>query len=267
MRDRLSQARRMLDTFTSVGADSFDASRIGMDGKLIAFRPDLASAELKRMLPAALESAEPGRHNVIIRPRGTVPLVQLDDLSSTQLHRVAPVAFISVETSPNNFQSWFAIEGGTADIARRLRKGTGADLNASGSVRLAGSHNYKAKYSPDYPVVSITDATPGRIVTAKAITPLLAPAEPQSWVARVTATRQKRWPDYERIIAGAPPNHSGDGADVSRADYLYARISAQFGNAPDAIAAKLLEVSPKAKREGERYATRTAVAAAAALSR
>lgn len=49
---RNRQAHRMIEAFTSVGAKHFDASRVDIDGNKVAFRPDLTSAELKRMLPA-----------------------------------------------------------------------------------------------------------------------------------------------------------------------------------------------------------------------
>ena len=47
-----------------------------------------------------------------------------------------------------------------ADFARRLRKGAGADPTASGATRIAGSQNFKEKYSPDFPYVRIVHITP-----------------------------------------------------------------------------------------------------------
>lgn len=232
-----------------------------------AFRPDLAADDLKRMLPAALESAERAQHNLVIRPRGAT-LVQLDDLDSTKLHRVAPLAFLTVQTSPANYQGWIAVEGGTPDIARRLRQGIGADLNASGSIRLAGSRNFKPKYGPDYPLVAVTDATPGRIVNPQQLQDmgLLAPKQERTWVERVSRGRPRRWPDYKRCLAGAPPNHAGEGVDVSRADFLWCRISAQTGWNIEDTAARLMELSSKARENGESYATRTARNAAISVS-
>lgn len=233
-----------------------------MNGKLVAFRADLQADELKHMLPAALESAERARDNLVIPPRGP-GLVQLDDLDSTKLYRLAPMAFMTVETSPANYQGWIALEGGTPDIARRLRQGIGADQNASGSVRLAGSRNFKPKYAPHFPVVMVTESTPGRIVSLEEIQRHLAPE--RTWVQRVTASSPRSWPDYQRCVDGAPPNHSNTQPDVSRADFLYAKISADWGFTPDQIAAKLMEVSSKAKGN-ERYAIRTAEAATSALN-
>jgi hypothetical protein len=52
-----------------------------------------------------------------------------------------------------NYQAWVALPAAESDreFARRLRKGTGADANASGAVRLAGSINFKERYAPDFP--------------------------------------------------------------------------------------------------------------------
>jgi hypothetical protein len=46
-----------------------------------------------------------------------------------------PVACLTLETSPNNHQAWIAVSDiadDAKDFARRLRKGVGADLTASG---------------------------------------------------------------------------------------------------------------------------------------
>jgi hypothetical protein len=82
---------------------------------------------------------------------------------------VVPVAFLVLNTSPGIFQAWVAIaneSGATdADFARRLRKAAGADPTASGATRVVGTANFKAKYAPACPIVQITAAEPGRIVT------------------------------------------------------------------------------------------------------
>ena len=52
-----------------------------------------------------------------------------------------------------------------ADFARRLRKGAGADLAASGATRVSGSLNFKEKYAPAFPRVETVHASPGLVVT------------------------------------------------------------------------------------------------------
>lgn len=92
--------------------------------------------------------------------------IQLDDLKAGQLPKLAPTVFLTLETSPGNFQAWAALSGmEDKDFARRLRKGTGADATASGATRVAGSINFKDKYAPGFPRVTIHAAQAGRVTT------------------------------------------------------------------------------------------------------
>ena len=102
---------------------------------------------------AMLDIAPAHQRNVIVRPRGPgVTFIQLDDLKADQLPPLAPAAFLTLETSPGNYQAWLALPGTEdKDFARRLRKGTGADTTASGATRVAGSLNFKDKYAPNFP--------------------------------------------------------------------------------------------------------------------
>jgi hypothetical protein len=45
-------------------------------------------------------------------------------------------------------------------------KGTGADTTATGATRVAGSINFKDKYAPYFPRVTIHTAYPGRLADA-----------------------------------------------------------------------------------------------------
>jgi hypothetical protein len=135
---------------------------------------------------------------------------------------------------------------------------------------VAGTVNYKRKYAPEFPTVTVLSATPGRIVTPEKLEQLglLARQEP---VARATPLRVSRsggqsWPDYERCVAGAPLNHGKTGPDISRADYFWCLMAAQRGWRPEEIAAHLMELSTKARENGEAYARKTAEKAAAACN-
>jgi hypothetical protein len=66
--------------------------------------------------------------------------------------RVRAAAFLILQTSPGNHQAWMAVEGGDREFSRRLKISTQADLTASGSVRVAGTFNYKRKYAPNFPI-------------------------------------------------------------------------------------------------------------------
>ncbi len=273
----------MLDTFASVGVTHFDLKHLDIDGEKRGFRKAQSVGQLKNSMPFLIESASRRQNNVIIRPRNAERqmLVQLDDLDVAKLKRVEPFAFITITTSPGNHQAWVVVSTDSVttetrhttysdkDFARRLRKGTGADVNASGATRIAGTLNYKRKYWPDFPVVHILSAALGRIVVPGELVSrgLVAPAEERPPVMTLRVSPSRTWPDYQRCIDGAPPNQSQTGPDISRADYFFAMLSAQRGHSIEDIAARLMDLSSKAKENGERYVRITAENATAATER
>jgi hypothetical protein len=132
-----------------------------------------------------------------------------------------------------NHQAWIALQevqerkesagDAGADFARRLRKGTGADPTASGATRVAGFHNYKSKYEPDFPTVSATQAQPGRITTIEELESLGLVVAPQLWTEKVGIRNTggaRTWPDYQRCLAGAPLNHAGDAMSAGQISSL-----------------------------------------------
>jgi hypothetical protein len=62
-------------------------------------------------------------------------------------------------------------------------------------------------------------------------------------------------------------NHGKTGPDISRADFLWAMMAAQRRHSVEEIARRLMELSSKAKENGESYAERTAQNAVAATDR
>ena len=129
----------------------------------------ISLADLARTLPAMLGTANAERLNFIVRPFGAdVTLMQLDDLDREKLARVAPAMFLSIETSPENFQAWLAMAGEEdKDFTRRVKRGTDADINASGAPRIAGSLNLKPAYAPNHPRVAIRQIQLGRKTDAR----------------------------------------------------------------------------------------------------
>src|SRR5438477_2103177 len=124
----------MLAAFASVGARRFDLTVTEAGGRKVAFRPGRTLDQLRPILPEILQAAAERQHNVIVRPRsGTAALVQLDDLEGAAVARLRPVSFLILCTSPDSYQAWLAVADADADFARRLRRGTGADLGASGA--------------------------------------------------------------------------------------------------------------------------------------
>ncbi len=150
----------------------------------------------------------------------------------------------------------------------------GADPSASGATRVAGSLNFKDKYAPDYPTVAIVHSAPGRISTPaqldefKLFAPKEAPIAPPSFRAsRLRKAGVRQWPDYQRCVGGAPPNHDGTGPDISKADFTWCMTAIDWGWSPEETATQLMLESAKARENGARYAEATAQHAAEAVAR
>jgi hypothetical protein len=270
------EALRLVDVFTRAGAKTFDLTLTALNGEKISFHRELTFDRFRNMLPALLDRAALQQRNVIVRPQCPNPgpvLVQLDDLTAEALDRVKPAAFLGLLTSPGNYQAWVAVSNpGDADFARRLRKGAGADPTASGATRIAGSQNFKEKYSPDFPYVRIAHIAPGLITTPEQLTRLglVAPVEkPRARPSRVSPTRpgSRKWPSYQRCVENAPPNHGNTGPDISRADFTWCMTAIDWGWSIEEVAERLMTLSSKARENGEKYALLTAENAAAAVQR
>ena len=182
MQSNIQEAERMLDLFTSVGARSFFVTKIDVEQKHI-WGKMYSATELRGKLPAMVRTAADWKpyyssegkivsagENLIIRPTGDVAFVQLDDLTAEQLDRVRLASFLIIGTSPGNHQAWIAVSGveksESKEFVRRVRNAVGGvDKSASGAVRMAGSENFKLKYWPDYPTVTILHGIPGRVMT------------------------------------------------------------------------------------------------------
>jgi hypothetical protein len=299
----VNEALRMIDTFASVGAKKIHVTKTDINGEVQwgkAYSPE----DLRKVLPAMIRVAakledcdlldKTGKAvgharaggNLMVRPMSEISaFIQLDDLTEAELDRVRSAAFLTVRTSPGNNQAWiavpkFASDQYRKDFTRRVKKEVTADSSATGSVRLAGTSNFKAKYIGNFPKVEIIDAVPGRTTTPEALQSLglVAPEDPAPTVLRFkTASNNKSvggersWPDYERCVIAAPRSKEGQGPDRSMADFFWCLMAAQRGHSIEDIAARLLEVSSKAQERArlhdEGYALITAQNAAAAAER
>src|SRR5262249_2327357 len=143
------------------------------------------------------------------------------------------------------------------EFMRRVRKAVGGnDKSASHATRIAGTENFKPKYSPDFPTVTIVETHPGRVMTPEQLETLglLAPPEPgpalsQKYTQRIENSpgRPRQWPSYDMALAGAPPAHDGNGPDRSKADFWFSYLALQRGWSAEDTEAKLREVSEKAR--------------------
>lgn len=110
-------------------------------------------------------------------------------------------------------------------------------------------------------------ATPEPEITAPAFTA----RTPQGMTGQQSAMRTKVWPDYARSLAGAPPSRDGSGPDRRMADFTWCMTAIDWGFPIEETAAKLPEVSEKARERvqlrDEGYPLITAQNAAAAVER
>jgi hypothetical protein len=79
-----------------------------------------------------------------------------------------------------------------------------------------------------------------------------------SYRFQASISGDRQWPDYQRALRGAKPNHAGTGPDISGVDFFYSLMCAQRGFSPHETAEALMDLSQKAKTDGQRYADRTA---------
>jgi hypothetical protein len=263
----------MLNAFDSVEVRTFNLTRTAIDRRIVpgAYRPNRNLGAMRMLLPVWVRLSWELGHNLIVRTQQPAygVLAQLDDLNGVQLDRVRSRAFLTVETSTENFQAWLAIEDGDAAFVKRTMKGIGSDSRANCSGRVAGSPNVKSKYSPNFPMVRLVAVQPGRKVKPAELESagLVAPAEARAPVHSYShgSTASRGWPDYDRCLRGAPPKADGT-PDRSKTDYLWAKWAIERNNSLDAVRVKLLEVSAKAREEWQRgnrdYVRRTVDAAA-----
>jgi hypothetical protein len=272
----------MFVLFASVKVRSFDVTFTDIEGEKIRYQVNRSVDELWHTIDKALHAAIEAKENYIIRPRFKEPqIIQLDDLDAAKAERIAPHAFMVLHTSPGNFQAWLAVSDGpqesdaAKELARRLRKGAGADLTASGATRISGSVNFKSKYAPEFPLVTLGQVNAGHVTTvaeldaAGIVAPKDEPRQPGPAAHRVSSGRptRKKWPSYKFCLENAPLAHGENKPDTSRADFTWCRTAIEWGWSVEATASRLLELSAKAKENGERYAILTATRAAESVER
>ena len=270
----------MLETFASCGAQSFTITKTKLEWpghKEVKWGHTYSLDELREKLPAMVRTA--GRRqpiglpdgtkvwageNLIMRPIGAdAAFIQLDDLAPDQLDRVRGAACIIHATSPSSYQAWIVASGVPEgkeqfkEFTRRVRKAVGGnDKAASHATRVAGTENFKLKYAPAYPVVTIVESHPGRVMTPEqleALGLLSSPPPPMKatelkFTGRVRGgSRTGRWPNYEESLARAGPNGDGTGPDRSSADFWWCYFALKSGFGKEEAQTKLLEVSERAR--------------------
>jgi RepB DNA-primase N-terminal domain len=278
----------MLEVLASVGVQATDVTWLDIEGSPVRSYLNCPLTQLRQSIGSSLRQAETLQQSFVIRPRSaSALLIQLDDFTAERAERIAPHAFMTVCTSPGNYQLWLAVTDGPKENEKeaaklfrtRVRRGAGADHSATGATRIAGSLNFKTKYAPDFPIVALGQVSPGHLTTVAALehAGLIAqelpqpPASVPPYTAPPARSGTRQWPDYQQTLRGAP--RKGDGTpDRSLADFMFCKWAVQRGWSVEETAEKLAEVSAKTQErirvKGDQgYALLTARNAAAAVER
>jgi hypothetical protein len=272
--DCISEATRMLNAFVGAGADRFDVTRttIHRNGVKGAYQPTQTEQQMRESLPYLVTESARNQTNLIIRPRVVYPsvLIQLDDLSESQIDRIRILAFLVIQTSPARRQAWCLAEGCDSSFCQRVKRAAGSDLGANGWVRVAGTPNVKPHYGPNFPIVHVERVQSGLKVTPAQFRELGLVAPPDAMPRPVRAApcgrKPKAFPSYEVCLEGAPATAAGE-KDRSLADFCWCCTAIRWGwSIEDAAAQLVREHLSKAHERGEPYALSTAKKAARAVS-
>lgn len=155
----LEHAELMVALFQSVDRDRFDLALMSDEESVSESASALSPQALMERLPRVLQDAEEKNRNVTIRPmsqeRPHEPaLVRVDDLDSQKLQSVRPYALLTLETQPERYQCWLAIDRGNWRSSATLRRLTAQTEGArsDGHAHLAGSINVSQRHSSPHRV-------------------------------------------------------------------------------------------------------------------
>jgi hypothetical protein len=281
-------AARTVLAMQSVGAAQFKLvslamQPLGAQSKCIRAEDITGGALIPRMAALVAQSERQGV-SVCLRPNKTTDerqngaLIQIDDCDAATVALLRPFAFLTVETSPGNFQVWLALPPDIGEVARMdVRGRLLRQLNpkndpklpnggAFNSVRLPGCLNAKEKYRRKfgaYPRVRLVSAVMGLIVSPLELERaglLAAPQEKPKPVATTNTKLPGACPDYHSYLNDSA---TVDGnPDRSRADIRWAMACLGAGFPQYAVVAELDRLSSKAQGRHDDYAATTVAHAA-----
>lgn len=166
------QAELMIAMLLSVDRASFELLNVTEQHETISSTSCANPQEGYGRLPLLLNEAEHGNLNLIIRPEPASnskepALVWLDELDKLKLQKVKPHAVLALETSPERYQTWLAVDRSNWRDAATLRRLAGRK-RSNAFTWVAGSGNARREYRrPDgtYPRVRLHEATAGLLTT------------------------------------------------------------------------------------------------------
>ncbi len=260
-----------LDLLSSVGASEFLVTMKDEEtGKATA--DNVSLRELVTKLPEYVERNADGIESFIVRPKDAA-LIQLDDCTPAERDHVAPMAFMAIETSEANYQTWLALPEETSDddrkrVRERLLRGewrTSANVGAGGALRFPGSLNCKPerrRADGSLPRVRLVQFAHGRFTSEAELeaSGLLGQPAPRVILPNFSRPMDKNVhcsiPSYEKCLQSVEPKKSGK-PDRSKADLLFAVTCLRWKFAFDETVALLKRFSMKAKSRRDDYAEQT----------
>ncbi|MBD0369773.1 MAG: hypothetical protein ICV60_02890 [Pyrinomonadaceae bacterium] len=266
----LDTAMLALDVVASIGASRFNVILINdaAKEKEVLTRTVATLEQVKANFSAWLERSEREQKSLVVdmKPNGQ-RIIQVDEANAEVMKLLAPVSFMTVETSDGNGQVWLALPEGLsdseiADAKERLfvvLKAKGANKGASGGLRWAGTCNFKPerkRADGTYPRVRLLDYKDGRTVTTYELDALGLLSEPQPKFRPKLASkrpRAKRAPSYEYTMKCVRRKPNGE-VDRSGVDVLYAVTCLNWGFSESETVDLLKEKSGKAQNRKDDYA-------------
>jgi hypothetical protein len=252
-----------LEAFRGVGATRFEYFFVDpeTDEKTGPYR-EASAEEFAANLTELVGDAERGGVSLVALarfPEGAGAVLQIDDCDPESALVFEPFSFFGKETSANRFQSYLAFKDpwDKADVAARLwprlrELKLAGNSGSGGATRWCGSINQKPSRNGFR--VRVDWSKLGRFTTPSELDDagLLADPLPPVDLDWQSQGEPRAWPDYTRCLSEKP--------DRSSADAQFVYFAFTRGRSPKEIAAKLLEVSPRAKESGAHYVNRTVAA-------
>jgi hypothetical protein len=280
------EAQKLLEAFESVGVVEVKIVFISCVSSSGDYRcvgaEDVTVEHVRRRTDGYIKRSEKQTQSVCLRPKSPElrqgaavcsngALIQVDDCSLEVLGRLAPYSFVTVETSPGNYQAWLALPKGITEGERvlvrerllRQLKDTGANGGAFNSVRLPGCLNAKEKYRDaqgHLPRVRVVDVAPSLMVAPSVLeTAGLLAAPLPAKVTSIVTYNNSRIPtsevDYQYYLSRS--GNSDKSFDRSNADICYAMAMLRLGHPRHYIISRINDLSDKAKGRRDSYAEQT----------
>jgi hypothetical protein len=263
----VTEATLALEAFDSVGAFVYEVTLKDEATGKVTFHDKLDRSDLKKRLREFVGRTEQRAESFIIRPHGGA-FIQLDDCSPEVVKRFEPYAFLIFETSPGNYQVWFAFNSeGSEEELKSIRsrllaalEGTGANGGAFGAMRWPGSINRKPSRNGFRvrlhrvnleAICSLAELGEAGLLASLPPTPTTRPVVSR-WFRSTSSSRP--FPSYDQCL-------DVKGGDRSKADASFLKLCELRGFSMAEATAELERVSERAQEERRRgrndYVTRT----------